>query len=303
MTLNADELTPDQIAGMTIEQLSDLAGPIADSDDESVNDDSQPSADDDATQGDDNAAEETPVGVATKAGDKVIPYSVLEQTRQKAKDLEEQTAKLAQEKAEAQAKADELAQKLQSLTGADVGDINLMTDEEIEAIAEDMPELASTIKTLQNQAKALAAKLSTHEEKNKATEIELVQQTVQEAIDSVPKLAFIQSSNPRLFGLATEIDAELRQDPAMQGLSMAERFEKVIEKLESEIGFEIKLKGKEKASTEKPPILSLSDMPGGAAPATDEAQALIDRPATELADKFHKMTTDQISKFLDRIEL
>lgn len=302
MTTNADELTPDQIAGMTIEQLSEMAGEIADSDDESVNDASQTSADDDANQGDNNAAGETPAGVATKAGNKIIPYEVLDQTRKKVYELEDKTAQLEREKAEAQAKASELEQKLQNVTSANVGDIELMTDEEIEAIAEDMPELAKTITALQNQAKSLAAKLSTQEASQKKTEGELVAQTVQEAIDSVPKLAFIQSSNPRLFGIATDIDKEMRQDPAMQGLSMAERFAKVIEKLEAEIGFEIKLEGKPKAS-EKPPILSLSDMPGGATPATDEAQALIDRPATELAAKFHSMTSDQITKFIDKIQI
>ena len=104
MTTNANELTPEQIAGMSIEELSALAGDIP-SDDDSDTGASQTPADDDKTQAvegkaEDSAdksdkategepekkAEDQPAGVATKAGDNIIPYSVLEASRRSEKE-------------------------------------------------------------------------------------------------------------------------------------------------------------------------------------------------------------------------
>lgn len=314
MTTDINALTPDQIAGMSIEDLSSLAGDIPDAEDDSVNGDSQtPTADEldggtgkvdpDKSSNEEEQTDE-PAGVATKAGDKIIPYAVLEQTRQKAREAEERASKLEQEKAEAQAKANELAEKMKSMTDANVDDIKLMTEEEIEAIAEDLPELATTIRQMQATVKTLSSKVAQVEQAEVAKEQSNAKAAAQAAIDEVPKLAFIQAKSPALWREATNIDAQLRQDPQFQSLSLKERFEKVIELLETDLGFEIKFEGQSKAAAKTgAQVLSIDDIPGGNPPAVNEAQALLERPAHEIAARFDNMTADQIHKFLDRVDL
>lgn len=319
MTTDINDLTFDQIANMSTEQLSVLAGEIPDAEDESVTGDSQtPAAEElekqveanpeskaEEKSDDKDDKKDEPTGVATKAGDKIIPYAVLEQTRQKAKEAEERALKLEQEKAEAQAKVNELAEKMKGMTEANFDDIKLMTEEEIEAIEEDLPELASSIRQMQATVKTLSSKVAQAAQAEVAKEQLDAQSTVQSAIDEVPKLAFIQAKSPGLWTLATNIDAELRQDPQFQSLGFKERFEKVIEKLEADIGFEIKVESQSKTVTKQSgaPILSIDDIPGGNPPAVNEAQALLERPAHEIAARFENFTLEQIHNFIDRVDV
>jgi len=306
---NIDDLTMEQLANMSDEDLAKLESgePVqqdqAAAGNASVTEASQSQADGDKTaKGDEssNTVDDQPAGVATKAGDKIIPYAVLEQTRAEKSKAELRANELEQQKAAAEAAAEELRKQLQTATTANVGDIQLMSEDELAALAEDLPEVANNIRAMQAQVKALSAKVVHHETTAEEDARAQQAQTAQEAIDSVPKLAFIQSSNPDLFELAKKYDNEFKQDPEMQKLTLTQRFEKVVERIESTIGGEIKLGGQKQPGKkqEEAPILSLSDIPGGANPA--EESTVADDTATQVSmiDKMSKMTPDQLDAYL-----
>jgi hypothetical protein len=312
MTTAIDDLTMEQLANMSDEDLAKLESGQAiqqeGTTEQGVNEDSQSQADDAnksaaAAQQEESTAqaEDEPAGVATKAGDKIIPYTVLEQARKDKTTAEERATTLEQQKTEADAKVEELTKQLQSMTTADVGDIRLMSDDEIDAIAEDMPELAETVKGMRDQLKALNAQVVKHKADTQEEERTSAVNSVQEAIDNVPKLAFLQANNPRLWQLATNIDAELRGTPEAQNLSLEERFELVVQTLEKDVGFEIKLEAKKTETPkakEAAPLLSISDLKGGST--LNEEQNEVDETSTQvsLIDKMSRMTPKQMDEFL-----
>lgn len=309
--VDINALTPEQIADLTPEQMADLIG------DDGVNNDSQPLADEKAeVQAEVNAEseaktekieakeqqEQKPQGIATKAGDNIIPYSVLETTREKAAEFEKKAEILAKEKSEAQAQIDEMDKRITALTSGVVDGDNPLSDEEMEALEEDMPEVANAIKAMKAKQANLVAQLQEKNESLQSIKAETVMKTVQEAIDDVPKLAYIQSSSPRLFNMAVEIDNELKQDPALNNLTIVERFTKAVQKLEVELGIEIKLpsQGKTQVTKETKAITSLDDIPNGAPPVSDDLRARLDRSSTELAADFTNMTQKQIDDLLNQ---
>lgn len=285
-----------------------------------------PAADNQSSDGKQtNAAEPEPDGVATKDGKHIIPYSVLQGERARAARAEE----IAQQ---AQQRLEELqAQLQQSSQGAKTGESarteptaveQEISEVDLEALKEDFPTVYKAVKSAMARANAIEQRLNpvaetvhAQQAQQQRSEAELVQ----EAIDSVPKLAHIQANNKDAFALARQFDATLRAQPAWAGKSLSERFAKVTEMVESAIG-EIELPaGKQSLGTKEdvsnkakalatqaanaPQSVptSLSEFPAGKAPAESEVQALESMSATQLAEKFGRMSPDQMDAYFSNL--
>jgi len=265
-----------------------------------------------------------PQGVATKDGKHVIPYTVLKSERDRASRAE-QAAREAQERIAA------LEQQLQSGNqGAKEGERartsqpaaeSDLSDEDLEALKEDFPTVYKGLIALKAQAAALEAKLSPVQETVRNAEAEQArsaQETVQDAIDSVPKLAHVQASDHEAFELAKQFDATLRNQAAWANKPLSERFAKAIEMVEATLG-PIELPGSParasqpsaedlkkaalakaaqaaKASRSDVPT-SLSEFPAGQHAAQDEREAAENLTALQLAEKFSSMSADQMDAY------
>ena len=267
--------------------------------------------------------EDDAAGVATKDGKHVIPYSVLKSERDRASRAE-QIAREAQERVaalESQLKAGNQGANNgegartdpQQPTASD------LSAEDLEALKEDFPTVYKAVMASMAAAKALETKLQPVEESVRSTEAERERsatETVQDAIDSVPKLAHIQATNKDAFELAKQFDATLRTQSAWASKPLTERFAKVAEMVESAIG-PIDLPGSKKASPSAEDLAkaakakaeqdakasrtnvptSLSEFPAGQHAAQDEREAAEQLTHQQLAEKFAGMNADQMDAY------
>lgn len=269
--------------------------------------------------------EENAAGIATNNGKHVIPFSVLKSTRDRATRAEQLAA-------EAQNRVVELERQLQQGTsqGAKDGEsarteaqtsASDLSEEDLQALKEDFPTVYRAVMASMAAAKALETKLAPVEESVRSVEAERAQSTadaVQDAIDSVPKLAHIQASDPAAFDLARQFDATLKSQAAWSNKSLAERFAKVTEMVEAAIG-PIELPGTPKPTaqlsaadlakaakakadaavraTRSNVPTSLSEFPAGQHAAQDEREGAEQMSTLQLAEKFSSMTPDQMDAY------
>ncbi len=287
---------------------------------------SQPSSE---TQQTAATSTEEPAGVATKDGKHVIPYSVLTSTRDRATRAEQLVKEMTD-------RVTALEQSIQAAAnGAKPGataraadaiaaDAPAMSDADLEALKEDFPTVYKALKAQQAYTASLEQRVQ--EQAGFRQEVEAstqrsVEETVQDAIDANPKIAFIQSSDPEAFKLASQFDDTLKESPAWKDKPMSERFAKVIEMVEAATG-EIKLPGVQTKPNEQPTATaadlkaaaqaaaaaattatrtnvptSLSEFPVGDPPAQSEAQALASMSQQQLAEKLGRMTPDQMDAY------
>lgn len=244
--------------------------------------------------------------VETKNGKGTIPYSVLQSTREQVNTYKQESEASAKKVAELEAKVSELSDKDKKYSDVDVNEILDMSAEDLELLEEDNPELASKVKEAVKAAEIYKHKTQELTDKEKQLEQQKQAVEIQSAIDSVPKLAYIQSSNPELFSFASMIDAKFNESGEHADLTMAERFEKVIEHIETKvIGAEIQLPHtatkkqiEVKKATE---IKSLDDIPGGQPPVANELEAKLAKPAQELLADMENMTQEQLDDFMARL--
>ena len=267
--------------------------------------------------------EREPDGVATKDGKHVIPYSVLKSERDRAARAE-QIAREAQERLEALQ-----AQLAAGSQGANNGEsartnqqqptVSDLSTEDLQTLQEDFPTVYKAVMASMAAAKALETKLQPVEESVRSTEAERERsatEAVQDAIDSVPKLAHIQATNKDAFELAKQFDATLRTQSAWASKPLTERFAKVAEMVESAIG-PIDLPGSKKASPSAEDLAkaakakaeqdakasrtnvptSLSEFPAGQHAAQDEREAAEQLTHQQLAEKFAGMNADQMDAY------
>jgi hypothetical protein len=269
--------------------------------------------------------EQEPQGIATKDGKHVIPYSVLQSERNRAaaaeRELQATLAKIAE------LEARQTDPKPAANNGAAAPTEEQLAELDPETLAEleqDFPTIValhkiaeSKNKALQAQIEALKAKLDPLENLTRQEQANREQQraqTVQEAIDAVPKLAHVQASDPDAFAMAQQFDSTLRERPEWADKPLSERFAKVVELVEAARG-EIQLKqpaassepanlkqaaaAKLKDSAEKAVPTSLSQFPAGEPVATDEASAIAALSHAQIAEKFARMTPAQMDAYLN----
>ncbi len=273
--------------------------------------------------------EQTADGIQSKNGKHVLPFTVLagerEQRQAAQRERDEITAKYQQ----AQTELEQLRAKQNSTPGdADTeraaelmdkaGDL---TDAELLELKEDFPTVYKAVAKLQSVGKSLEEQFANKVDPMQqayasAQERQANQQreAIQEAIDTVPKLAHIQANDPAMFNVATQFDLLLQQQAAWKDKPLAERFAKAVEMAESSTGKTIDLgttkagaadlkaaavaKAKEQHS-EMP--ASLQQFPAGAAPketAIDEIQNL---SAAQIAQKLQSMSPAEQAAYFAKL--
>lgn len=257
-----------------------------------------------------------PEGVATKDGKHVIPYSVLKSERERA-NRAEQLAREAQERLTALEKAagaknGEGARTEQQEQLPEVADLS---PEDLASLKEDFPTVYKALMATQAATKAVEERLSRPVQEIQEERHRTVVESVQDAIDSVPKMAHIQATDKDTFELAKQFDATLRAQPAWAGKPLAERFAKVVEMVEAVNGAitlptsqkqpspeELKAaalalaqQSAKKTGTSVP--TSLSDFPAGDPPAQSTEDEMEKLTPMQLAEKFSRMTPDQMDAY------
>lgn len=166
--------------------------------------------------------------VMAKNGQHTIPYEVLEQARNEAKQLREQLAQSQQ----AQAERDKL-QALLEKNGIDPSvDPDNISKEELERLAEDYPDIGKALM-------AVASKLQKLEPQAAPQQVQPVANPVQAALQAVPDLAAWRDGDQDRFDMALTIDDKLQADPAWSNKPLAERFAEVARRTKLAFGDEV----------------------------------------------------------------
>lgn len=178
-------------------------------------------------QGGEGATEPEKV-ILAKSGQHTIPYEVLEQARNETKQLREQLAQAQQ----AQTERDKL-QALLEKNGIDPSvDPDDISQEELEQLAQDYPDLGKSIA-------AIARKLQKLEPQAAPQQVQPVANPVQAALQAVPDLAAWRDGDQDRFDMALTIDDKLQADPAWSNKPLAERFAEVARRTKLAFGDEV----------------------------------------------------------------
>lgn len=258
--------------------------------------------------------------VQARDGKHVIPYQVLQQERERAIRAEQMvrdlTTKLEQDQAAAQ----------QGKTTKSL-DLDQIVDEQLlEQLREEAPEVARRMDNLIDLAKRLSEQVNAGRPAAQEAEAARREQQVQalvsveDAIQSIPKLAHLRDSAPEQFGEVAAIDTMLRSNAAWKDKPLTERFDAALRMYEAGHGA-IELPSPAKAAATQQPAdpaarvaeavakakadasgpSTLSDIPGGQPAATSEADAIAALSGSALTDRFMNMSPDEIEAQLARL--
>ena len=239
-------------------------------------------------QGGEGATEPEKV-ILAKSGQHTIPYEVLEQARNEAKQLREQLAKSQQ----AQAERDKLAAVLeQNGIELDTSDPDSIDVAAIEELAQDYPDLGKPLA-------AIARKLQKLEQPAQPAI-----NPVQAALQAVPDLVSWREKDQDRFDFAIIVDEKLQADPAWQGKSLDERFAEAARRTKLAFGDEVippaKVPGKgaEKPTDFIPSSPSALGQTHHAAPTGVERFGTMSQ--TELIGEMGAMTDAQMEALLEQ---
>lgn len=259
--------------------------------------------------------QEEPPRLLSKNGKAEIPYQVLVSERERRAAAEKSVADLMQRLKDIEARVEAPEQKAEE-TKPDV------TDETLQQISEDFPTIGKAIAALQAEVVSAKEKLKAVEEieaQREATAETAARNTVQEAIDANPALRYWQAESQEMFERAVEMDNVLKADPRNRDLTLGQRFAKVVAAMEAVYGQtelpagykqddaprqdmnELTEKAKavvKDAGTYKPK--SLSDIPGGSPPVSEDAKLEGMTPA-QIAAMMQTMDNDQINAMLAKL--
>lgn len=251
--------------------------------------------------------EEVRAPIQAKDGKHTIPYSVLEGTRKRA----ERADRLEEVVAHQADKIKELESQLK--TGKDGHDGAKEADissEDLAMIREEFPEFAKVLEAQSAQIMELREVIGSRQANEEQDQQRTVATMVQDTIDSIPKLAHIQTNNPDLFARAVVLDESLKSDPANAGLPLKDRFLKALKGVEAMYG-EISLPGNAPSAREiaqqklgsamSAPPNSLSDLPSGEAHKHSQKERIESMPAAEVGALMMDMTDDQLDAYLNSL--
>ena len=239
-------------------------------------------------QGGEGVAEPEKV-ILAKSGQHTIPYEVLEQARNEAKQLRVQLAQSQQ----AQAERDKLAAVLeQNGIELDTSDPDSIDVAAIEELAQDYPDLGKPLA-------AIARKLQKLEQPAQPAI-----NPVQAALQAVPDLVSWREKDQDRFDFAIIVDEKLQADPAWQGKSLDERFAEAARRTKLAFGDEVippaKVSGKgaEKPADFIPSSPSALGQTHHAAPTGVERFGAMSQ--TELIGEMGAMTDAQMEALLEQ---
>jgi len=322
---------PDLLANMSDDQLDALAGNANDAATAATKTEDKGETEASATPGADGKAAEAKTEPASPAepvkevlaqdGKHTIPYSVLERERNRAIQAEATAAALAEEVKQLQAGKKPDAE---SATEA-------LSEEDLEQLDQDLPGVAKVIRAqmaaieqLTGTVKGIKAGQEVQEKSAEQVRID----SEEAAISAHPELSVLRAAiatDPKAASRwNTVVDAyqALQNDPDLAGLDTAAMINRAAQGIAALYGGNLlpaglavspaaptdaQLKAKadaalaaaEKSGASAPH--SLGDIPGGSAPATDEAAAMLGKSGAQLTAEFMTMTPEQIEAKLNRL--
>jgi hypothetical protein len=247
-------------------------------------------------------------GVATRDGKRIIPYAVLQQTRQAVRERDQEIEQLRQQLATATAKASPAGQN--DLADRAAADPDSLTDDELQELEADFPQLAKPLRLLRKLTSAAPAALPASAPaaapaaptQPAAPAVDLSEEAFDEGIAANPLLAGWMSAGGKEWDRAKAVDQLLLQDPAYAAKGYTERFATVQRMVAAEFG--IPLPAAPKTNDPKPgapapqvkesALPSLSDL-GGAAPRSDD-DAWAAAPTTDLLAKAERMSDAELMR-------
>lgn len=285
-----------------------------------------------------------PSGVLAADGKNIIPYDVLKNTREQAasetqaRQQAEDTARQAQEQlAAANVELEQLrkgkvaddtsAADADAAAGERIAALQAKADavrDELPAMAEFWDSVIAELKDARIESAQLRKTIEDREagdkdarERVQRDEQAKAAQTVQQAIDSNPTLAFWQAGKDEAaftaYNTACDFDEKLRTNPEWKDKPMGERFAKAVELTQLTLPSAPKLavtpsaaeiaaraaKAVKEAGEFEPS--SLSDLPGGAIPGADALENLAGVDIIALGNRVEKMSQAQIDELLNRL--
>ena len=294
---NPDEMPtdPDQIAAL-MAQMDGAPAP-----EQAEND---ATAGVEATEGEQEKTEEAPqqvedeAPIASKDGKHTIPYDVLKSERERRKAAEQAMQEL-------QARIDAMQQtgKPQEVTDDEA------SPDELDAMANDFPAVAKLLahtRKLEQQLQSVSQRIEQEDRQRQ----EATMSEVRQAVDANPTLLHWEHNDPDRWAAAIEADTKLQASPAHRGLTLEARLAKAVEIVDAFYGPDATApraptkpqnSPPKKAAAAKEAPRTLSDIPGGAVPASDPIEAFAQMSADRLGAQMANMTPDQISALLNRL--
>ena len=294
---NPDEMPtdPDQIAAL-MAQMEGTPAP------EQAENDATAGVED--AEGEDEKTEEAPqqvdeeAPIASKDGKHTIPYDVLKSERERRKAAEQAMQEL-------QARIDAMQQtgKPQEQAQGEA------STDDLDSMAEDFPAVAKLLahtRKLEQQLQAVAQRMEQEDRQRQ----EATMSEVRQAVDANPTLLHWEHNDPDRWAAAIEADTKLQASPAHRGLTLEARLAKAVEIVDAFYGPDAtapRAQAKpqnsppKKAAAAKEAPRTLSDIPGGAVPASDPIEAFAQMSADRLGAQMANMTPDQISALLNRL--
>ena len=239
-------------------------------------------------QGGEGATEPEKV-ILAKSGQHTIPYEVLEQARNEAKQLREQLAQSQQ----AQAERDKLAAVLeQNGIELDTSDPDSIDVAAIEELAQDYPDLGKPLA-------AIARKLQKLEQPAQPAI-----NPVQAALQAVPDLMNWREKDQDRFDFAIIVDEKLQADPAWQGKSLDERFAEAARRTKLAFGDEVIPPAKAPSKEAEKPTDFIPSSPSALGQTHHAAPTGVERfgtlSQTELIGEMGAMTDAQMEALLEQ---
>jgi hypothetical protein len=259
-------------------------------------------------------AEKKPEGVLAKDGKNIIPFAVLANARERA----EASERLVQE----------LAVKIEGLQAAAKAgkpveqQTEMLSDDELNALAEDSPTLAKVLRAQQSTIQQLTGTVESLAQRSQAQEQVAeaeVKTEVQSAVDANPTLlAWQNDKDQTTWERASSFDKLLRETPEYRDVPFAKRFDKVVALTKAALDLkddvqvdqndqaltqaEIRAAAEAKLKSTKALPTSLSQIPGGASPAVDEKERVDQASPVELGQKFMGMkSVEEINAYLSTL--
>lgn len=248
--------------------------------------------------------QQQPEGILARDGKHIIPFARLEAAEQRARDYAKQLTDLQNAQAAG-------TQSEESASQAAEG---LLSDDELTELDAELPALAKVIRAQQAQLTAMAGQVATLSKGHQTEEDNAQAEAMQEwdaAIKDNPKAAYLDAAlAPDVGERFVNAVSALYSD--WSTMPMNERAAAIVRQYEAVHG-EIKVAavatqpaGKPAAPVVKTPAVpdvpvSMSGIPGGSAPAVDEAAAMLSKSGAELTHDFMQMTPEAIEAAVNRI--
>jgi hypothetical protein len=262
--------------------------------------------------------QEQPAGIATKSGTGVLPYHVLQQSRDAERQARQRATTAEQERDDAlqklnalQGKAvpDELLTTAKDMTEAELNDLQYINPKAHRAVmlARDLAAPAATAAPTPTAAAPAAPAATQPAPQAEQTDEQLAaHDEAVAALNGRTLLSRLAQSGGAIWDKAIEFDAALRMDPTWAQKSMADRFAEVEQRIAKELG--VSLPGGAQPSAPapapatapapKPEIQSFrpntsSDLVSGAPPSAGDGISA-DADPMALMRRFSSMTNEQI---------